>query len=78
MTINTSFLCDFRISRETEFLYPFYVQMVRFEWLKRETGEIEPAESLLNLADSFFSGVFLQNLPSIYSNQKNIPEFIPY
>ena len=73
MTINTSFLCDFRISRETGYLYPFYVKMACFEWLKWETGENEPDESLLNLPDLSFSGVFLQNLPSDLCNTEKHP-----
>ena len=77
--INTDrFLIHFQITRETGYLYPFYAQKPCFEWLKRETGEIEPAEFLLNLPDLFFSGVFLQNPLRIYATLKNIPEFIPY
>jgi len=52
--------------------------MTPLKRLKRETEENEPDESLLNLPDLSFFGNFFQNPPSGYSNQKNIPEFIPY
>ena len=78
MTTKTGFIYTFRIIRETGFLYSFFVKKTRLKRLKRETGEIEPAESLLNLPDLFFAGVILQNLPSSDSNQKIFPEFIPY
>ena len=78
MINTTKLLYHCRITRETGLLYSFYVQMVCFELLKRETGENEPAASILNLPDLSFPGGFLQKLPSSYSNQKIFPEFIPY